>query len=164
MSADKPSDRDQTDFDPAKRVKRGGVWRDVPGEGSRSGRADKTISVRLTEAELAEFDAQIEALGLKRNRAMRIAARRIGGFVEVDAETLALLKDAQAQIKGIATNINQIAKLSNRLKSPQHAAFFEERGQLGRELARLQDGIQQILELNRRRHDGLARLREAMAE
>jgi type IV secretion system T-DNA border endonuclease VirD1 len=54
-------------------------------------RADRTISVRLTEAELAELDAQIDGLGLNRNRALRIAARRIGGFLEVDCETVEAL-------------------------------------------------------------------------
>ena len=139
----------------------GGRWRDPEDLEPEPARADAVFSVRMTKAELAEFDAAIAELGLKRNRAMRIAARQIAGFVEVDAETLGILREAQAQIKGIATNINQIARLSNRMKSPQHAQFFEEREKLGPVLARLQGGIQRILDLDRRRHDGLARLQSA---
>ncbi len=47
--------------------------------------ADKVVTMRLTEAELVEFDAQIAVFGIKRNRPLRIAARRIGEFVEADA-------------------------------------------------------------------------------
>ena len=71
-----------------------GRWTDV-GEGSAAAprRADKTLSVRLTAAELAEFDAQIATLGLKRSMALRIAARRVAGFVEVDAATVEALRE-----------------------------------------------------------------------
>ncbi|WP_299844706.1 DNA mobilization endonuclease VirD1/MobC family subunit [uncultured Jannaschia sp.] len=77
-----PTDDDQTP-NWKKRVMKGGDWVDPDAEPAPV-RADKTISVRLTEAELTEFDAQIAQLGIKRNRALRIAARRIGGFVEAD--------------------------------------------------------------------------------
>jgi hypothetical protein len=68
----------------------------------------------LTEAELAELDAQIEGSGLNRNRALRIAARRIGGFLEVDAAMVEELRGINRQLAGVATNINQIAHAANR--------------------------------------------------
>ena len=67
-----------------------GKWQD-PEAAKKEPRADRTISIRLTEAELAELDAQIDGLGLNRNRALRIAARRIGGFLEVDGATVEAL-------------------------------------------------------------------------
>ena len=105
----------------------GGRRRDGNGGKSAPPRADKTISVRLTEAELAEFDAQIAPLGLKRNRALRIAARRIAGFLEADAAVRDELKAINRQIAGIATNINQIAHAANRTHDPDYRAFMAER-------------------------------------
>ena len=115
----------------------------------------------MTAAELAEFDAAIAPLGLKRNRALRIAARRIGGFLEADAETLAVLKDIQAQISGIARNVNQIAKAANRTHDPDFRAFMEERRDLGKALSRLDAELRSITEIATRRSDGEARLRRA---
>lgn len=140
---------------------KGGDWVDPDAEPSTV-RADKTISVRLTEAELAEFDAQIARLGLNRNRALRIAARRIGGFVEADAAQVEALRDVARQLVGVARNINQIARSANRMREADYRAFMEERAALGRVLARVQGQTQTILDLAARREDGLARLgREA---
>ncbi|MCF3931797.1 DNA mobilization endonuclease VirD1/MobC family subunit [Acuticoccus sp. M5D2P5] len=124
-------------------------------------RAEKTVSVKMTEAELAAFDEVIARAGLKRNRALRIAARRIGGFLEADAETLAVLKDLQAQIAGIARNVNQIAKSANRTHDPDYRAFMEERRGLGKALSRLDTELRTITETATRRTDGEARLRKA---
>lgn len=126
-----------------------------------AGRADRTISIRLTEAELAEFDARIAPLGLKRNRALRIAARRIGGFVEADPAELDALKSAAAQLSGVARNINQIARVANRTGDPHLAAFLEERQDLGKELSRLTAQLRRMMDLAQRREDGLRRLEEA---
>ena len=143
-----------------KRRMKGGNWVD-PDKPARKQRADRVIAVRLTEAELAEFDAQIVALGLNRNRALRIAARRIGGFVEADAAQIEALRDITRQLTGIARNINQIARSANWTGDPDYRAFMEERAKLGKELARTQGPIQETLELAARREDGLARLDEA---
>jgi len=140
-----------------------GRWTDV-GDGAAAAprRADKTLSVRLTEAELVEFDAQIATLGLKRSMALRIAVRRVGGFVEIDAATVEALRGVARQIGGVATNINQIAKAANRTRDPDFSAFMEERAALGRDLARIEGLIQRLLELGARRADGLARLEAAV--
>lgn len=120
-----------------KRRMKGGTWVD-PDEPKPKQRADRVIAVRLTEAELAEFDAQIAALGLNRNRALRIAARRIGGFVEADADQVAALRDVARQLVGVARNINQIAKSANRTRDPDYRVFMEERAALGKVFARVQ--------------------------
>jgi type IV secretion system T-DNA border endonuclease VirD1 len=140
---------------------KGGDWTD-PAASTPSARVDKTVSVKLTEAELAEFDAQIATLGIKRNRALRVAARRIAGFVEVSPEVVAELRDATRQITGIARNVNQIAKAGNRTRDPDYVAFMRQRAALGRELARIEAQMQAVLDLAARREDGLRRLEEAV--
>ena len=141
----------------------GGDW--VSGDGTTpKQRADRAIAVKMTKAELAEFDAQIAKLGLKRNRALRIAARRIAGFVEIDPAVTAELRDATRQLSGIARNVNQIAKSANRFGDPDYQAFMEERAALGRTLVRIEGQMQTILDLAARRTDGLARLDAASKE
>ena len=156
------TDDDQT---PAwkNRQMKGGGWVD-PDAPKSVQRADRTIAVRLTEAELAEFDAQIARLGIKRNRALRIAARRIGGFVEADPAQVEALRDVARQLVGVARNINQIAKSANRTRDADYRAFMEERAALGKVLARVLGQTQTILDLAARREDGLARLGQETGE
>lgn len=137
---------------------KGGNWTDAVQDGKPQ-RADRPISVKLTEAELAEFDAVISDHGLKRNRALRIAARRIAGFMEAHAETLAVLKDTNAQLAGIARNVNQIAKAANRTHDPDYRAFMEERRLLGRQLSRLEGQMRKFMDTAQRRSDGEVRLK-----
>lgn len=134
-----------------------GKWQG-PEAAKKEPREDRTFSVRLTAAELAEFDAQVSTLGLKRNRALRIAARRIAGFVEVDPATVEELRALNRQIAGIATNVNQIAHAANRTHDPDYRAFMAERAVLGRELMAVRGALQRLLDLGARREDGLARL------
>ena len=135
-----------------------GVWVQ-PDAPTPPPRADRTVPVKLTEAKLAEFDAQIARLGLKRNRALRIAARRIAGFVELDPTQVETLREATKQLVGIARNINQIAKSANRTREPAYRSFMEERAALGRQMA-----VLRLLDLAARREDGLARLERARGE
>lgn len=137
-----------------------GRWQD-PEKAKKEPRADRTISVRLTEAELAEFDEQIKDPGLNRNRALRIAARRIGGFLEVDGATVEALRAINRQLAGIATNVNQIAHAANRTHDPDYRAFMAQRAELGRVLIETRGALQRILDLGARREDGLARLTAA---
>ncbi|WMS45232.1 DNA mobilization endonuclease VirD1/MobC family subunit (plasmid) [Acuticoccus sp. MNP-M23] len=141
---------------------KGGDWK-ADAESAAPQKADRTIPVKMTVAEVAEFDAAIEPLGLKRNRALRIAARRIAGFMEADPETLAVLKDIQAQISGIATNVNQIAKAANRTHDPDFRAFMAERRDLGKELARVDGQLRKLTNAATRRSDGQERLKKAAA-
>ncbi|MDO5758273.1 MAG: DNA mobilization endonuclease VirD1/MobC family subunit [Rhodobacterales bacterium] len=144
------------------RKMRGGSWTaGADDEGAAPARVDRVVTVKMTEAELAELDAAIAPLGLKRNRALRIAARRIGGFVEAVPEEVGLLRDAVRQLGGIARNVNQIAKAANRTGDPDYRGFMEERAALGREIARLDARLQAVLDLAARRRDGLARLEAA---
>jgi type IV secretion system T-DNA border endonuclease VirD1 len=162
MSTD-PAPRDRKPRAPVERRLIGGRWRD-PEKAAKPPRADRVVAVRLTEAELAELDSQVEAVDLNRNRALRIAARRIGGFLEVDAATVAALREINRQLAGVATNINQIAHAANRSHDPNYRAFMAERAELGRLLIETRGALQRILDLGTRREDGLARLKAAAHE
>ena len=157
---------DMTDPSPPWKTRemRGGRWQAPVEEGGKPKRADKNISIRVTEAELAELDAQIAEAGLNRNRALRIAVRRIAGFLEVDRTTTETLRDLVRQITGISRNVNQLAKHANRTKHPDLQAFLRERAALGKELSSVEALLQQILEVQRRRADGLRRLEVARDE
>ena len=136
-----------------------GRWRETA---VRTGeRADKPISVKLTAAELEAFDAQIAKAGLKRNRALRIAARRIAGFLEMDPAALDELRFIARQIGGVANNINQMARVTHVTKEPDYARFLEERRDLGQDMARLEGLLQRLLNVAQRRSDGLRRLEDA---
>lgn len=119
------------------------------------------MTVRLRNAEFLEFSDQVEKVGLTNNRAMRIAARRIAGFLEIEDASQKMLKDIARQITGIASNVNQMAKIANTTNSVDHKNFLEERQKLGSELARVSDLQQQLLNVGRRRADGVQRLAEA---
>ena len=77
------------------------------------------------------------------------------------APQLEALKDAAAQLSGVARNINQIARVANRTGDPHLAAFLEERRDLGKELSRLTAQLRRMMDLAQRREDGLRRLEEA---
>ncbi len=142
----------------------GGTWVEVTDNDAPAARAERVVSVKMTEPEVAELDAAIAPLGLTRNRALRIAARRIGGFVEADPAEVEALRDAVRQLGGIARNVNQIARAANRTHDPDYRGFMEERAALGRQLARVEDRVQELLDLAARRRDGLARLEAAAGE
>jgi len=139
-----------------------GRWRDPEDDKTSMPRVEKTVSVKLLEAELAEFDAQIARIPIKRNRALRIAARRIAGFLETDAATVDELKAITRQLSGIARNINQMAKAANRTHDIPYKAFLEERALLGKEIAKLDQQMQTILNVSIRRTDGLKLLEDAI--
>lgn len=122
------------------------------------------LSLRLTNAEFLEFADQVEELGMTNNRALRVAARRIGGFLEIDSASQDVLKDIAKQLNGIARNINQMAKIANTVNSVDHKDFLEERKALGVELMKASDISQQLLNVGRRRNDGAARLKRAVAD
>ena len=90
-----------------------------------------------------------------------VAARRIGGFLEVDAAVVAELRALNRVLTGIATNVNQIAHAANRTHDPAYQAFLAERAALGPVLLEVRGALQRILDLGARREDGLARLAAA---
>ena len=122
----------------------------------------KIVSIRLRSAEFDSFFFQAQALGLSSNLALRIAARRIGGFLEVDRET-------REQLEGLVRTIGEISRNIGSL----HAAYADsgavdakdlarQRAAFGQEFAQLDALLRSILNVSQRRSDGRQMLAEAM--
>ena len=143
-----------------------GQWKDNSSENSSGVHTSKlgfaVVSVKLRPAEKEEFQALCKELGVTPNRAMRSMIRQASGFLEVQTTALDELKLITRKISGVAVNINQIAKAGNRTLSPDFVAFMEDRKALGAELARLEQMMQLILNVGRRRTDGLERLKHVL--
>lgn len=122
------------------------------------------VSVKVRPAEKLEFQSICKTLGVSPNWAMRSMLRHAAGFLEVGSEPLSELKSITRNLSGVATNINQIAKAGNRTLSPDYQAFMEDRRELGKELARLEQMMQQVLNVGRRRSDGLAMLKDGLVK
>lgn len=123
----------------------------------------RVVSVRLREAEFMSFSAQARAVGLTHNLALRIAARRIAGFLEIDAETRMLLRQITDEIGDIAEGLIQLNRIAVRDTSLDLAKFSEYRMAFGREFAQLDTQLQTILNVSQRRQDGRALLKNAVS-
>jgi type IV secretion system T-DNA border endonuclease VirD1 len=122
----------------------------------------KIICIRLRSAEYEDFYAQAQALGLTANMALRIAARRIGGFLEIDC-------NAQSQLSKITRDIGEISRAIASLHcgyvqsgKVDVAGLARQRQEFGAEFARLDSLLRSIQNVARRRTDGKQRLMEAM--
>ena len=120
----------------------------------------KIVSIRLRQAEFECFSEQARALGLTHNLALRIAARRIAGFLEVDAETRQLLRQVSSNIGEISFNLSRLSRLAEREGSVDMRKLDEQRKAFGREFAVLDDRLQMLLNISKRRIDGRAMLKD----
>ncbi|WP_158268977.1 DNA mobilization endonuclease VirD1/MobC family subunit [Ensifer sp. NM-2] len=121
----------------------------------------KIVSVRLREPEFDAFAEQASAVGLTNNMALRIAARRIGGFLEVNNGTQEALEDLirvigviSGRIRDLKGSYAESGRVDMQEFAALHAAF-------GYEFARLDTTLMSILNVSRRRLDGRLRLKEA---
>ena len=121
----------------------------------------KVVSVRLREAEYLAFSEQVSQLGISGNLAMRIAARRIGGFLDVDQATREALASITGQIGEISTALNTLISSAAGDPSVDMDKLTELRVGFGTEFARLDAQLQTILNISKRRQDGQQLLVEA---
>jgi len=128
-----------------------------------SGEDYKIVSIRLRSAEFDTFFKQAEAIGITSNLALRIAARRIGGFLEIDRQVREQLEATLLAIGEISRNIGLL-----------HAAYSDsgevdtdnlalQRAAFGQEFAKLDALLRSILNVARRRSDGRQLLEGALA-
>lgn len=123
----------------------------------------KIISVKLRYEEKEEFKRVCKSMGVTPNKALRIFARQSAGYLEVSDTTLEHLETITRQITGVSKNINQIARAANRTHSPDFIAFMEDRKELGAYLGELEDIIRGIVNVGKRRTDGLKTLKDLLA-
>lgn len=122
----------------------------------------KIVSVRLREAEYMSLASQAAALGVSHNLALRIAARRIGGFLEIDAETRNDLQDLLRQIGDLSRNISRLRADCAATGKVDMQEFAQLRAAFGREFARLDARLSTILNVSRSRRDGRAILKSEL--
>lgn len=121
----------------------------------------KIVSVRLREAEFEAFSEQASEFGLTNNMALRVAARRIGGFIEVDVGTREVLEAVLKSISAISRDIARMHATSMQSGAVNIAEFTKLRAEFGYEFARLDATLMSILNTAERRLDGRLRLQEA---
>jgi type IV secretion system T-DNA border endonuclease VirD1 len=122
----------------------------------------KIVSVRLREAEFEAFSEQVQTLGLTNNMALRIAARRIGGFLEIDDTTRHTLEEAVHAIGVISQNIRSLHASYAESGRVDMKEFDKHRAEFGHEFATLDAQLRIILNVSRRRVDGRLMLQNAM--
>jgi type IV secretion system T-DNA border endonuclease VirD1 len=123
--------------------------------------AYKIVSVRLREAEFEAFSDQARALGLTNNLALRIAARRIGGFLEIDEETRALLQLTADHIGMLSRSIIGLQAVCREVGRIDMKEFAALRASFGRDFAMLDTRLATILNISKRRSDGRLMLETA---
>ncbi|WP_117195891.1 T-DNA border endonuclease subunit VirD1 [Rhizobium terrae] len=121
----------------------------------------KIVSVRLREAEFEAFSAQAMALGFTNNMALRIAARKIGGFLELDARTQQALEEIIQQIGTISRAINQLNVAYAQSGKVDMQEFQAQRAAFGYEFAKLDATLMSMLNVSQRRLDGRLKLKDA---
>ncbi|SCY90393.1 DNA mobilization endonuclease VirD1/MobC family subunit [Rhizobium sp. NFACC06-2] len=124
-------------------------------------RGYKIVSVRLREAEFEAFAEQASALGLSSNMALRIAARRIGGFLEVNDGTQDCLEEMLRAIGDISRNISDLNDSYTKSGKVDMKEFEALHASFGYKFARLDATLMSMLNIARRRLDGKLQLRDA---
>jgi len=122
----------------------------------------KVVSIRLRMAEFESFSERATSLGLTSNLALRIAARRIAGFLEIDRDVRRQLDEIVGMIGDISRTIGGLHADYAASGAVELAILAEQRVAFGREFAQLDALLRSILNISRRRSDGLRRLEEAM--
>ena len=120
----------------------------------------KVVSVRLREPEFLCFAEQVADAGMTNNQAMRIAARRIAGFLETDEETRTLLREISVGINTVSQNLIRMNRLAANSGVIDMAALASERLAFGQQFVRLEDKLRIVLNVSQRRQDGMAMLKK----
>lgn len=124
----------------------------------------KVVSVRLREGEFATLARQAAKCGMSNNMALRVAARRIAGFIEVDANTREALQSISASIGEISSSIRRISHLGPGSPGFDMEHFMKARAAFGREFIELDGHLRSLLNLSKSRIDGCALLLDVAAD
>lgn len=121
----------------------------------------KVVSVRLRQAEFLCFAEQAASAGMTNNQALRIAARRIAGFLETDEQTRSMLRDISRSISGISRSLNLLNREAAASGTVDMEAMSRERLAFGKQFVRLEEKLRVVLNVSLRRQDGMAMLKKA---
>lgn len=121
----------------------------------------KVVSTRLRSAEYESFSRQARLLGLTDSMAIRVAVRRIGGFLEIDAETRRQMERSLQAIGALSRNVAALVAAYRENRSTNMEALRIERVAFGEAFADLDSLLRSILSMSRRRTDGCSMLKNA---
>ncbi|QCJ00987.1 T-DNA border endonuclease subunit VirD1 [Agrobacterium larrymoorei] len=121
----------------------------------------KVVSTRLRSAEYENFSRQARRLGLSDSMAIRVAVRRIAGFLEIDAETRHKMEAILHSIGTLSNNIAALLTAYAENPTTDLAALQAERNAFGTAFADLDGLLRSILSVSRRRIDGCSMLEDA---
>ncbi|MCP3468654.1 T-DNA border endonuclease subunit VirD1 (plasmid) [Bradyrhizobium sp. CCGUVB23] len=124
----------------------------------------KVVSARLRSPEYESFSRQARSVGLTDSMAIRVAVRRIGGFLEIDAETRRGMEGILQEIGVLSSNV--AALLAAYCEDPvaNVEAVRIERIAFGEAFADLDSLLRSILSVSRRRTDGCSMLKNAVEQ
>ncbi|AAK90943.2 T-DNA border endonuclease subunit VirD1 [Agrobacterium rhizogenes] len=122
----------------------------------------KVVSTRLRSAEYESFSHQARLLGLSDSMAIRVAVRRIGGFLEIDAETRHRMEAILQSIGTLSSNIAALLSAYAENPTMDLEALRAERIAFGKSFADLDGLLRSILSVSRRRIDGCSLLKDAL--
>jgi len=121
----------------------------------------RVVSVRLREGEFVSLSRQTAEMGLTNNMALRIAARRITGFLEIDGNTRQALQSVADSIGRISTDIHELSTVTTRHSNFDIERFSSQKAAFGAEFIELDRLLRLVLNVSRRRTDGCALLNQA---
>ncbi|MGI8398241.1 T-DNA border endonuclease subunit VirD1 (plasmid) [Agrobacterium deltaense] len=121
----------------------------------------KVVSTRLRSAEYESFSRQARRLGLSDSMAIRVAVRRIAGFLEIDAETRQKMEAILHSIGALSNNIAALLSAYAENPTTDLGALQAERNAFGKSFADLDSLLRSILSVSRRRIDGCSMLADA---
>lgn len=122
----------------------------------------KVVSTRLRSAEYKSFSQQARLLGLSDSMAIRVAVRRIGGFLEIDTHTGHRMELLLQSIGTLSGNIAALLSAYAENPTMDLEALRAERIAFGKSFADLDGLLRSILSVSRRRIDGCSLLKDAL--
>lgn len=119
------------------------------------------VSVRMRNAEFLEFSDQVQRANLNNNLALRIAARRIAGFIEIEESSRESLRKLSRHLGEIARDMSKVKFKAEKDNLVDSQLLEKVRTSLSKEFIETQRLLRALMSVTNRRRDGLARLEEA---
>ncbi len=124
----------------------------------------KAVNARLRSAEYESFSRQERLLALTDSMAIRVAVRRIGGFLEIDAGTRRQMERSLQAIGALSRNVAALVAAYRENRSTNIEALRIERVALSEAFADIDSLLRSILSVSRRRTDGCSMLKNAVEQ
>jgi type IV secretion system T-DNA border endonuclease VirD1 len=123
----------------------------------------KVVCVRLRTAEFEQFASDVEASGLTNSMALRIAARRIGGFLEIDGEVRNNLENLIIVIGSLSKAVRDLHDICLAGGVVTVQQLDDQQIIFGSAFAQLDGMLRSILNVSQRRADGRSLMIKALS-